>query len=301
MLYLLLLIPPFLFASGNFIDQYLIHKSGKKRTQIMVISLTSALMNLLLLPILYFFVQIWEIQIFDRFLLTLAGLLYIISLWPYLLAMTKTDTSLISVYWQLLPIINIIVWYLIFHELPSTTQRIWVFILFLSVCLISIDFTSKISFRRSVLWLMALSSIWFALQEWIFRYMSGTIYGFRGPTFREYLGAGIIAIILFFTPKVRKAFIETFQTWWTWFVVGNVINESIYIIATKCLQYTMLLIFFWFATLIDNSIQPVFAIIIGIILTKLRPKVFKEDLSKVALIQKGICIFLIFIGMRLLK
>jgi hypothetical protein len=80
----------------------------------------------------------------------------------------------------------------------------------------------------------------------------------------------------------------------------NITNEIVNIVAKISFNYATVLApvtLIW----IVNGIQPFFVFLFGIILTVLFPRISKEDISKRTLVQRGLAIVAITIGVYLVN
>ncbi len=292
MIILLWLIPWFLFAVSNFIDKYLLSKHWTWNNNIWTIILTSALINLLILPVLFIFSEWNSVILIDRFVLIFSGILYIVWLLPYLYALRSKDASFVTLYFQFIPLLNFIAWFFIFDEYPTVIQWIGISLSFLSILIISIDKKAKYKFSLKILLLMFSTSLCFSFVWVLFKFMNVWDYSFWGTTTWEYLWAWIVAVILLLISSVRRPLINIYKKSWISYFSINVFNELIYVIWMKIWQYAQIIWLIGVATLVSNSSQLVFSFILWIILSLLLPKIFKENISKFDIVKKIFAIIL---------
>ena len=103
------------------------------------------------------------------------------------------------------------------------------------------------------------------------------------------MGLLLIGLILFSFKENRKSFINNLKANAKKFVLLNLTNESINIVANLMVNFANLTIPLALANTL-NGFQGAFCFIIGAIGVSLFPKIISEDLNKRNVIQKVFCI-----------
>lgn len=145
-----------------------------------------------------------------------------------------------------------------------------------------------------------MADVLWALSYIVIKFVSGTI-TFPSLIMFESLGLVIgVSILLIFLPVIRKSFIKTIRKIKKPILGLVLLNESLFLIAKII---TLLAITLGPVALISilGSIQIFYGILLGLLLTLILPKVFREDLSKKGLMKKAFLGFVAFIGIILVS
>jgi len=293
------LIATILRAIGNYIDKYMLSKFFHTENNLSILMIFSSIVWIFILPIIYLFnPDILNISNPHKIILIISGLVYIISLIPYLYALKKDETSNIVPLFQMIPAISLALWYIFLKEIPTLQQIIWFIIIFTWSIVLSLDLKNNIKFNTKTFLLMFLSCLLLSSNYLVFKIVQIDA-GFRTTAFWEYIWWGIMWIILLLIPWYAKSFFRLFKQHKTKIISLNFTNEALNIIAKLILSYIITITFLWFAPLV-NWFQPFIIFIIGILFTFLFPKYIKEKYSKKIIIQKILCFVFMLIWLILL-
>lgn len=287
---------PFLWAIVNRIDHFLVSRYAS--------SANAGIGSLVLFSSLFGFVVAFLIAIgvgggvvlpmVDVLLLLLAGLLGGVSVVLYLQALFSEEPSRVVPLFQLIPVFSYILSHVFLGEIFTNNQLIGGSIIVFGSMLISLDFSS-FKLNTKVLVLMVVSSIFFAIQSVLFKFVTED-YGFWVASFWEHLGLGLLGLLIFLLVKsFRTDFLKTLNQSGPTLLSLNFTNESLTIIGNLLTGYAIVLGSVAQVSLVA-SYQPVFVFVFGVIGVYLFPEIFEEDLSKKALFQKIICICVITLG-----
>ena len=142
---------------------------------------------------------------------------------------------------------------------------------------------------------MVVSSILYAIGGVIFKIIA-VEEGFWRSIFWEFIGSAVLGMALFiFIKSYRKDFLWVLKNNSLSVIFLNSFNEIIFITADIIVAYALLLAPVALIMTI-NAMQPLFVLIIGVILTLFFPKIFKESLVKRDLFQKILAIGIIISG-----
>ena len=120
--FLFALIPPLLYASTNFIDKILLEKYFKDGG-VGTLILFSSLLSVLALPfIILIEPEVFVISRTSALLLVTVALMDIAILWFYLLALRNDETSVVILFYQLVPVFALVLGYFILGEFPTHFQ-----------------------------------------------------------------------------------------------------------------------------------------------------------------------------------
>lgn len=293
---------PILWALTNHIDKYLLVKyGGKKGEHIGSLMLFSTLYSLVVLPI--FIIIKPEILNFteQRFeLLILSGVLYATFTFFYLKALSLDEVSIVMPIFQLVPLFGYFFGYLFLGETLTLLQIVGsiTILFFCLIILLDFDGENGLKFKWSILVLTVLSLIFYSLSETIFKY--GTVNDdFLFSLFWNHVGILLFGIVLLFSNKSRQNFIAVFKRRVLNVISLNISGETLTFLGDMATRFALLSapVALVFAV---SSTQPVFVLVFGVILSLIAPKIYRENISKKALLFKSISIIGIILGTLLL-
>ena len=297
--FLISLISPIVLSVVNHADKYLLSKHFKGRG-IGSIFLFSSLFSIVVLPLIVIFghVEIFNISILDALCLLFIGMLNPIAFYLYLKALSKEETSVVIPLLQMIPVFGYFLSYPILGEILTTQQLLASLLVILGIVILSIDFDidNKISIKKQVLVLIALSSFFFALHDVLFKAVVINDGSFIISTFWQYSGLTILGILVISVNSVyRNQFLDIFRTKNYKILSVNIGSEVLYILANITNNFATLLAPVALV-LVVSSYQPLFVFIIGILLTIVVPSIGIEKITLKHLVQKLLSIIIIIIG-----
>lgn len=290
------LISPILYAVSNHIDKYLLEKYFKGGEAGALI-LFSALFSIFALPIVYLIEPaVFSLGLQSIIVLLLNGTIGVICLILYFKALRDDEASTVVPFYQTIPIFGFILGYFILGETLNLNQFLACVLIIAGTIILSLNFNiGEISIKKRVVALMITASILYAAAGVIFKIIA-VEEGFWLSVFWDFTGSAIFGMILFVSIKsYRKDFLWVLKNNSLSVIFLNFFNEIIFIIAEGVIAYALLLAPVALIMTI-NSTQPLFVLIIGVVLTLFFPKIFKESLVKRNLIQKVSAIGIIVVG-----
>lgn len=295
------LIAPFIYATTNHIDKILLEKYFKEGG-VGTLILFSSLLSIVALPFIYLGdTNILAVGWQNILILSFLGLLNVFVLWFYLMALQDEEASVAIVFYQLVPVIGLILGYIILDETISSMQFIAMVIIILGTSIISfeIDNDNKFKLRGKTALYMSLASFFWALESVIFKYVALDENVWRS-LFWEHVMLVVVGIIIFiFVKSYRDNFITAIKRNSKAILSLNFLNESLYMSGNILFAFAYL----WAPialVLLVNSFQPIFVLVIGIFLTIFFPKISVEKINAVHLWQKLFAIIITGIGTYLL-
>lgn len=295
------IIGPFLYALTNHIDKILLERYFKQ-SGVGTLILFSSLLSVLALPfLLYIDPTVLDISLFHILALAVLGTLNVAVLWFYLLALMDEEASVAIVFYQLVPVFGLILGYLILDEVLSQMQLIAMGIIILGTTIISfeIDNDNKFTLRRQTIAYMTAASLLWALSSVIFKYVALDENVWR-TLFWEHLMMVIVGIFVFiFAKSYRQNFLLALRENSKSILSLNVLNESLYMLGNISFSFAYLLAPIALI-LLTQSFQPIFVLIIGIILTIFFPTISVEKIEAKHLWQKIMAICITGIGTYIL-
>ncbi len=296
------LIGPFLYALTNYIDKILLEKYFKE-SGIGTILLFSSLISMFALPIFLIIDNtVLDVNIINILILALKGTLGVGVLWFYLMALKNEEASVVIVFYQLVPVFGAILGYFFLGEILTKMQVISMAIIILGTMIISFEIDSDNHFRlrkKNTIIPMIGASLFWATGGVIFKSVALKENLWRS-LFWEHVMLVLVGIIIFiFVRSYRNSFILALKNNSKNILSLNIINEFIYISGNVAVAYAYLLAPIGLV-LLTESFQPIFVLIIGVILTALFPKIITEKMQAKHLWQKVIAISITALGTYLL-
>lgn len=295
------IIGPFLYALTNHIDKILLERYFKQ-SGVGTLILFSSLLSVLALPfLLYIDPTVLDISLFNILVLAVLGVLNVLVLWFYLLALMNEEASVAVIFYQLVPVFGLVLGFFVLGEVLSQIQLISMAIIILGTTIISFEVSSdnKFTLRRQTIFYMTVASFCWALSSVIFKSVALEENVWR-TLFWEHLMMVIVGILVFmFARSYRQNFLLALKENSKSILSLNVLNESLYMLGNIAFSFAYLLAPIALV-LLTQSFQPFFVLVIGIILTLFFPRISVEKIEAKHLWQKVIAIFITGIGAYML-
>jgi drug/metabolite transporter (DMT)-like permease len=295
------LIGPFIYALTNHIDKILLERYFKE-SGVGTLILFSSLLSFLALPFLFFADRtIFDVGGAQILALAIVGVLNVLVLWFYLLALKNEEASVAVVFYQLVPVFGYVLGYFILGEVLTQLQLLAMAIIIFGTTIISFEIDSENNFRlrrKTILPMLAAAFFW-ALESVIFKAVALEENVWRS-LFWEHLALVLAGIIIFtFFRSYRTHFISAIRENSTAILSLNVANESLYIFGNVVFAFAYMLAPIALV-LLAESFQPIFVLVIGIFLTIFFPRISVEKIQAKHLWPKIIAICITGIGTYLL-
>lgn len=298
------LLTAFLWAAINHFDKYLLEKY-LKGSDIGSLVIFSSLIGLpAALLILLFKGNNLIPDFFTACLLIINGSVFVLSIIPYFHAMSKDEASIVAPLSQFAPLFSLILGFLFLHETLSKNQLLSFILIIIGAIflLIERDEHKRVKFKSEVMILMVIFTFFQALNSFLFKFIyQAESMDFWALSFWQYLGYFITAILLLCTVKpYRQQFIKVFKKNKFTILSLNFLNEVIATVAGLSLQYASIFLPLALVSVIADGVQPLFVLLLGILLTIFFPKISQEDISLKKLVQKLLAILFVIGGTVLL-
>lgn len=295
------LIGPFLYALTNHIDKILLEKYFKEGG-VGTLLLFSSLLSALALPFLFLAdTSVLSVSVSNIGILAFVGVLNVLVLWCYLLALKDEEASIAVVFYQLVPVFGYILGYFILDEVLTPLQLTAMAIIILGTSIISfeIDAENRFKLRRNTIFLMLGAALFWALESVIFKAVALEETLWRS-LFWEHLMLAVVGIFIFtFIRSYRRHFVTALRRNSKGILSLNVANESLYMLGNIAFSIAYLMAPIALV-LLAESYQPLFVFGIGIFLTLFFPKLTAEKIEAKHLWQKLIAILITGIGTYIL-
>jgi drug/metabolite transporter (DMT)-like permease len=292
------LVAPLLWALTNFIDKALIQRFVSRDLGVWVLSLYSALFSFLVAPIVLIFNHnVLDIPVYYAIMLIAAGCVEVASIYLYLNALRKEDTSTVVPIFQTIPIFGLIFGFFILGEELTGNQILAIFGVMLGAILLTLEFSEdrRIRTRWIPLLLMLGASLCFALYDALFKYVA-LIESFWTAVFWQHVGVALLGIIFLSSKKkYRVNFIANIRQHGGKVLGLNALNEGLYTMGVMVYSFALLLAPIALVAT-TNAYQPLFVFIIGLFFTLFLPGVLSEKLSLRHIVQKLVAIFIVIVS-----
>ncbi len=295
------LVAPFLYAMTNHIDKILLEKYFKDGG-VGTLILFSSLLSALALPFLYVAdTTVFSVGMLNICILAFVGILNILVLWFYLLALSEEEASITIVFYQLVPVFALVLGFFILDETLSSLQLIAMATIIFGTTIISFEIDDKNNFklRKKTIVLMSTASFFWALGSVVFKFVA-LEENVVQSLFWEHVMLVLVGICTFaFVKSYRTHFISAIKNNSKAIISLNFLNETFYMFGNLIFSFAYLLAPITLVLLTD-SFQPIFVLLIAIFLTLFFPKVSSEKVHAKNLGQKVIAIIITGVGTYLL-
>jgi len=284
----LTLISSALYAFVNIFDKIILNKWIKDP---LVPTIIVGFVNLLVALSIFSFHHVPVFSPANIFIAFLVGFLGFLSVITYFKAVQLDDISRVAPLFQLEPIFVSILAAVFLGEVFSISKYVGVSMLVLGALMISLKSFRNIRLGKSFWW-MLLTVIIIAISIVLFKRLLE--YGDFWTVF-AYSRFGMIPIFFFVLFRSFRNLIQTAKNHGKRSLVLIAAGESLGVVA---MFFSIAAFAFGTATLVNalGSVQPMFILIISIVLSLFLPKVFSEELGKSIIFQKAFAITLLVIG-----
>ena len=299
--FLIALIGPILYALTNFIDKLLLEKYFKNGG-VGTLVLISSLISIFVLPFIFLIDNtVFSVGYIQILTLAVVGILNVVVIWCYLLALRDEEASIVVVFYQLVPVFGSVLGYFVLGEILSQIQLIAMAVIILGTTIISfeIDAENKFKLRKGTVPLMLIAALAWAIESVLFKMVALEENLWRS-LFWEHLMMTVVGLIIFiFIRSYRDDFLSAIRDNSRKILSLNVLNETLYITGNIVVAFAYLLAPIGLV-LLTESFQPIFVFALGIFFTFFFPKVATEKIYARHILQKVIAICITGIGTYLL-
>jgi drug/metabolite transporter (DMT)-like permease len=294
--FLIALWAPFLVACANHNDKFVLSRYLREKS-VGAILIPSSLFSGFAMPIVLFIEpHAYDVSLIQRYALIATGLSSVFANLCYLCALDIDETSFVTPLYQAVPIFAYLLGYFVLGETITIIQGLGSLIIILGALALSFDFgRRRMRFKRNVVALMLGASFLSAVNGVIFKLIA-VEKGFWVSLFWGF-GGQVIAgfIILICVPTYRRDFLSLFKGQKLGAVGLIALSRTLFSVSEAVTLYATLLAPVALVLLV-NSFQPLFVFTFGIVLTLFLPRVAKESLERIKLLQKGAGIGLMLVG-----
>jgi drug/metabolite transporter (DMT)-like permease len=294
------LIAPFLYAVTNHIDKILLEKYFKEGG-VGTLMIVSSLLSVVVIPVA-FLVDPTVLSVGDTEIavLAFAGFLNLVLLWAYLQAMNSEEPTVVIVFYQLVPLLGLLMGNRLLGETITLTQGVAMILIMTgaTVMTIATDENGRFTLHLKTVGYMLIASLCWASQSTLFKMVALEENVIRS-LFWENLAMVAFGIVLYCSVRrYRRSFLAAFRKNSAPILWLNVLNEMIYVAGSVMAAFVVMLIPVAL-NLLMNSFQPIFVLVIGALINRFIPGASTEAIGR-RLPQKIIAIALTGVGAYLL-
>lgn len=293
------LLAPAIWGAVNHIDKYIVTRYFKLTSSGPLVLFTSIAAGIASL-IIFLFVKVSSISVPNALLIILAGMIFVLSYIPYILAMKEDEASVVAPLFQMIFVFAYLFGFLFLGEYLHLNQIIAGFLVIIGAIIISIDLSSSsLKLRSRTFFRMVLSSVLTALNITLFKVVALRS-SFWVTAFWEYIGAFLIGIILVvFIKNYRKVFLSLWVNDGIPLIKWNVGNELLNLLARLSASFATLFVPIALVSIL-NGTQPFFIIFYAILIPIIWKSQIQEKFHGKYLLQKVLACTIMFVGVYLL-
>lgn len=293
------IISPILSSIIHHTDKYLLSKFSREHS-IGSLMLFSSLFPIVILPFFIILIPhgLFSITAQNISVLIGAGILSALSLLFYFYALNEEETSLVAPMFQLTPIFGYFLGIIALNEILDSTKILGSIVIILGATILSFEFEEEGGLRLKIkpTLLMVAASLLLALNDVMFKKTAVADNSYAISMFWLLVGYCAFGLtILILARPYRNSFFHTIREHGKKIIGVNLLNESLQTLGTLAFNYALLLAPLALVLLVD-AYQPMFVLILGIILTKYLPRIATEKISTRHLLHKLSAIAMVVIG-----
>lgn len=291
---------PVLWAASTHIDKYLVERFFKT-SGVGVLLVFTSLIGLVPLPFIWWFdPQVMALPVLAIAVITFSGLLYMIAMFFYLRALQEEEASVIALLFQSGPLFTYALAYIFLHERLSVWQILGGALIVGAAALVSFEAggAGKRRIKARLVLLMLACAFALAVNSVIFKYFAIRD-EFWSTTFWVFVGEAVFGAVLLAIPSYYKQFIGMFAKHPGAVIAINGANELINLGGGLAVRFASLLGPLAIVQAITST-TPLFVFLFGVALTLFWPRLGREDISRTVLIQKGVGVAIMAVGVALI-
>jgi drug/metabolite transporter (DMT)-like permease len=287
---------PFLLACANHNDKLLLSRYLKEKN-IGSIVIFSSLFSSVAIPIVLFIQpDVYDVSLVQGSAVVATGMFSVFAVVCYLHALDLDEASFVTPFYQTVPIFAYFLGYFILGETITLAQGLGSIVIIVGALTLSFEFGRRgMRFKRNVVALMLAASFLSAINGVIFKLIA-VEKGFWVSLFWGFVGqvmAGLTFLVC--VPSYRRGFLDLFKQQKV-AVVGLIALSRILVSVSEAVTLYATLLAPVALVLLVSSFQPLFVFTFGVALTLFLPRVAKESLGRMKMLQKGAGIGLMLAG-----
>ena len=288
---------PVLWAVSTHIDKYLVEKFFKE-TGVGTLLIFTSLIGLVGLPIIWAFTDVFVIGTTGVWVTALSGLLYMTAMYFYLRALQQEEATTIAPLFQTSTLFTYAIAYFVLHETLTVWRIMGGLLVMTSAIVISYDPGHRHKFKLPIVMLILACTATLAASSVIFK-LFAIEDAFWPVTFWNFAGEAVFGAVMLAIPYYRREFLGMFKQHPGAVIGINAANELINLGGGLAARWASLLGPVSLVSAIGGTTS-LFVFGFGVLISLFFPKFGREDLSQGSLIQKGIAVVLVGVGVTLI-
>lgn len=287
---------PIIYTVVNFIDKYVVeHRVKDYRAMPIYGSITGLVVG----TIFWVITGFPTLPVRDALILFLSGALTIWGAAIYFNAISRSETSIVILLLQSLPIFTFVLSFILLGERLTLPQTVGFVIILISSLLASSQRNKRRARLDTAFWLIVATNIFWAAAAVLVKFSISSL-SFSQILSYESWGIGIGGVVLLaIFRNTRRAFFQSATSASRMTLAIFFLNELIFV-AAKSITYYAYSIGPISLVSVVNGIQPFIGLGYGWALTTVFPKQFREDISQSTLVYKGVLAVLAFVGLSII-
>ncbi len=302
---LLAILAATMYAATNHIDKYLISKAVK-HADYRALILVSSIVAGSVMAIVYMFVCNFQLA-FDLpsiILLFVNSAVYTIANMLWFKALDRDDTTIVVIMFQLIPVFMLLISPLVLADQSITLlQLIGSIVIMLAAVFVTYEPDSKKFDKKKLVTLaiMAFVSLFYAIWFIVERYVNQT-HDFNQTIFWSNAMLFVVGILIYIIFKsFRKSFNKMIKSNGPKVISLNLLNELLNSFGGVVSTFAGTMASVALVSFVTQGVQPFAVMVIGILITKLFPKIGKEKITKAETVKRVITLIFCAIGLALIS
>lgn len=276
------LIPQFFWVFSTLIDKVLLEKYTSERGPL-VLTLYSCLFSLCAAPLLVAL----DFEAFVHYhqgvpLLLASGVLNVLWIWLYLLALARDDASVVIPFFQVVPLFGVLLAYVTLGETLTGRGILGMFCMVLAAILLTVERLNYVAVcsRIGTLLIMIAASGVYATTNVLFKVGASDVSLFSALAW-EHVGTLSTGLLLIgVSLATTSVFLRSLRANGVPLLAANGINEGFTAVGNGMFAYALLL---GPVALVQstNAVHPLLLFLIAAVLTRWAPSYYDEDIRKV--------------------
>lgn len=301
----LAIIAAIFYAATNHIDKYLISKAVKNADYRALI-LVSTIIAGGVMAIIYLFVCNFQLafDIPSILLLLFNSALYTIANIFWFKALDRDDTTIVVIMFQLIPVFMLLLSPLILSDQHiNPLQLVGGLLITLAAVFLTYEPTHKKFSKEKLITLaiMAFVSLVYAIWFIVERYINQE-HDFNQTILWSNITLFFVGIFIFaFIKSFRKSFSKMLKTNGPKVIGLNLVNEMLNSFGGVFSAFAGTFTSVALISFVTQGVQPFAVMLIGLLITKLFPKIEKERITKADIIKRAIMIIICVVGLGFIE
>lgn len=300
-LFLILQIPPLLYAVTNLIDKNLLSKYFTEGG-VRILLMFSAILAGIVAPVAYFIhPEVFDMSFENMIILALVAVIDLVLLWAYLTALEQDDPTVVIICYQMVPIMTLGTGFFFLGETITKYQGMAMAIILGGTLIAGLEFGSKrfLSFKwRTLLYMLIACACW-AIEIVIFKVVALEESVWPSIFWTNLIHFFLGVALFVFSKQNRTLFFKKFREHGRGVLALNVVNEVLYLTGNT-VSYLAAMQTVAALVLLMQTYQTIYVFVLGLLVAMLTRNLFKENTSPIAIFTKLVAIVVTGVGSYIL-